>query len=102
MVVAIFFSFVLIHSMMTIFIEINKYQYSIDKVVVMYSLTGFFCWFFFHKNTGSEIDDEEMIVSESENSNDSWTTEEFSSEFIMRYGSRLIQTKKVVFFFTQF
>lgn len=40
--------------------------------------------------TGSEIDDEEMIVSESENSNDSWTTEEFSSEFIMRYGSRLI------------
>ncbi|XP_031631670.1 beclin-1-like protein A isoform X2 [Contarinia nasturtii] len=38
--------------------------------------------------TGSEIDDEEMIVSESENSNDSWTTEEFSSEFIMRYGSR--------------
>lgn len=39
---------------------------------------------------GSEIDDEEMIVSESENSNDSWTTEEFSSEFIMKYGSRLM------------
>uniref|UniRef100_T1GSH9 C2H2-type domain-containing protein n=1 Tax=Megaselia scalaris TaxID=36166 RepID=T1GSH9_MEGSC len=29
-----------------------------------------------------------MLVSESEDSNDSWTTEEFSSEFIMRYGSR--------------
>lgn len=29
-----------------------------------------------------------MMVSESENSNESWTTEEFSSEFIMRYGSR--------------
>uniref|UniRef100_A0A1B0GLC9 C2H2-type domain-containing protein n=1 Tax=Lutzomyia longipalpis TaxID=7200 RepID=A0A1B0GLC9_LUTLO len=38
--------------------------------------------------TGSEMDDEEMLVSESEDSNDSWTTEEFSSEFIMRYGSR--------------
>ncbi|XP_055715031.1 juxtaposed with another zinc finger protein 1, partial [Phlebotomus papatasi] len=38
--------------------------------------------------TGSELDEEDMIVSESEDSNDSWTTEEFSSEFIMRYGSR--------------
>nr|XP_040239833.2 mucin-19 isoform X1 [Anopheles coluzzii] len=38
--------------------------------------------------TGSEMDDDEMMVSESEDSNDSWTTEEFSSEFIMRYGSR--------------
>ncbi|XP_055920914.1 mediator of RNA polymerase II transcription subunit 13 [Eupeodes corollae] len=38
--------------------------------------------------TGSELDEDEMIVSESEDSNDSWTTEEFSSEFIMRYGSR--------------
>lgn len=39
--------------------------------------------------TGSEMDEEEsMVVSESEDSNDSWTTEEFSSEFIMRYGSR--------------
>ncbi|XP_023168465.2 putative uncharacterized protein DDB_G0285119 isoform X2 [Drosophila hydei] len=38
--------------------------------------------------TGSEMDDDEMVVSESEDSNDSWTTEEFSSEFIMRYGSR--------------
>ncbi|KAL5285415.1 JAZF1 family protein [Megaselia abdita] len=38
--------------------------------------------------TGSEIDEDEMLVSESEDSNDSWTTEEFSSEFIMRYGSR--------------
>lgn len=34
------------------------------------------------------MDDEEMVVSESDNSNESWTTEEFSSEFIMRYGSR--------------
>lgn len=31
-----------------------------------------------------------MVVTESEDSNDSWTTEEFSSEFIMRYGSRLV------------
>uniref|UniRef100_A0A1B0AJV9 C2H2-type domain-containing protein n=1 Tax=Glossina pallidipes TaxID=7398 RepID=A0A1B0AJV9_GLOPL len=38
--------------------------------------------------TGSEMDEDEMVVSESEDSNDSWTTEEFSSEFIMRYGSR--------------
>lgn len=37
---------------------------------------------------GSEMDEDEMVVSESEDSNDSWTTEEFSSEFIMRYGSR--------------
>lgn len=37
---------------------------------------------------GSEMDEDEMMVSESEDSNDSWTTEEFSSEFIMRYGSR--------------
>lgn len=34
------------------------------------------------------MDDEEMMITESENSNESWTTEEFSSEFIMRYGSR--------------
>lgn len=34
------------------------------------------------------MDEDEMVVSESEDSNDSWTTEEFSSEFIMRYGSR--------------
>lgn len=38
--------------------------------------------------TGSEMDEEEMMLSQSEDSNDSWTTEEFSSEFIMRYGSR--------------
>ncbi|CAG9802624.1 unnamed protein product [Chironomus riparius] len=38
--------------------------------------------------TGSEIDEDEIMVSESEDSNESWTTEEFSSEFIMRYGSR--------------
>lgn len=37
---------------------------------------------------GSEIDEDEIMVSESEDSNESWTTEEFSSEFIMRYGSR--------------
>lgn len=37
---------------------------------------------------GSEMDDEENMVSASEDSNESWTTEEFSSEFIMRYGSR--------------
>ncbi|XP_037026395.1 pair-rule protein odd-paired [Bradysia coprophila] len=37
---------------------------------------------------GSEMDEDEMIPSELEDSNDSWTTEEFSSEFIMRYGSR--------------
>lgn len=34
------------------------------------------------------MDDEDMAVSGSEDSNESWTTEEFSSEFIMRYGSR--------------
>lgn len=34
------------------------------------------------------MDEDEMVVTESEDSNDSWTTEEFSSEFIMRYGSR--------------
>jgi hypothetical protein len=37
---------------------------------------------------GSDLDDEEMELSESDDSNDSWTTEEFSSEFIMKYGSR--------------
>lgn len=40
------------------------------------------------QDIGSEMDEDEMMVSESEDSNDSWTTEEFSSEFIMRYGSR--------------
>lgn len=34
------------------------------------------------------MDEDEMMVSESEDSNDSWTNEEFSAEFIMRYGSR--------------
>lgn len=47
-------------------------------------LNSFFIIYFI----GSELDEDEMIVSESEDSNDSWTTEEFSSEFIMRYGSR--------------
>lgn len=38
---------------------------------------------------GSEADDDEM-TSEFEDSNDSWTTpEEFSSEFILRYGSKM-------------
>lgn len=36
---------------------------------------------------GSEaMSDDEPMLSESEDSNDSWTTEEFSSEFIMKYG----------------
>lgn len=35
---------------------------------------------------GSEMDEDEL-VSPSEDSNDSWTTaEEYSSEFILRYG----------------
>jgi hypothetical protein len=34
------------------------------------------------------MDEDEIMVSESEDSNDSWTTEEFSPDFIMRYGSR--------------
>lgn len=39
---------------------------------------------------GSEIDDDEMM-SDLEDSNDSWTTsEEFSSEFILRYGSKYV------------
>ncbi|KAH8318893.1 hypothetical protein KR074_010768 [Drosophila pseudoananassae] len=42
----------------------------------------------FFRRAGSEMDEDEMVVTESEDSNDSWTTEEFSSEFIMRYGSR--------------
>uniref|UniRef100_A0A1B6BW75 C2H2-type domain-containing protein n=1 Tax=Clastoptera arizonana TaxID=38151 RepID=A0A1B6BW75_9HEMI len=38
---------------------------------------------------GSEVDDDEMM-SDLEDSNDSWTTsEEFSSEFILRYGSKM-------------
>uniref|UniRef100_A0A336MIV2 CSON002344 protein n=1 Tax=Culicoides sonorensis TaxID=179676 RepID=A0A336MIV2_CULSO len=37
--------------------------------------------------TGSEaMSDDDQMLSESEDSNDSWTTEEFSSEFIMKYG----------------
>lgn len=37
---------------------------------------------------GSEADEDELM-SELEDSNDSWTTpEEFSSEFILRYGSK--------------
>ncbi|GAB6032027.1 hypothetical protein CHUAL_010399 [Chamberlinius hualienensis] len=40
--------------------------------------------------SGSEFDEEEL-ASESDDSNDSWTTqEEFSSEFILRYGSRIM------------
>ncbi|KAJ9598584.1 hypothetical protein L9F63_010713 [Diploptera punctata] len=40
--------------------------------------------------TGSEADEDELIT-ESEDSNDSWTTsEEFSAEFILRHGSRMM------------
>ncbi|XP_077296895.1 uncharacterized protein LOC143918739 [Arctopsyche grandis] len=40
--------------------------------------------------TGSEFDEEEMLSGQSEDSNESWTAaEEFSSEFILRYGSRI-------------
>ncbi|CAB3235460.1 unnamed protein product [Arctia plantaginis] len=39
--------------------------------------------------TGSEMDEDEML-SPSEDSNDSWTTaEEYSSEFILRYGVKM-------------
>lgn len=39
-------------------------------------------------SVGSEADEDELM-SESEDSNDSWTTsEEFSAEFILRYGGR--------------
>ncbi|CAG9579889.1 unnamed protein product [Danaus chrysippus] len=39
--------------------------------------------------TGSEVDEDEMM-SPSEDSNDSWTTvEEYSSEFILRYGVKM-------------
>lgn len=39
--------------------------------------------------TGSEQEDED-VCTESENSNESWiTSEEFSSEYILRYGTRL-------------
>ncbi|XP_063988989.1 juxtaposed with another zinc finger protein 1 isoform X1 [Diachasmimorpha longicaudata] len=41
--------------------------------------------------TGSEAEEGEDLVSEPEDSNDSWTTsEEFSSDYILRYGSRVI------------
>lgn len=53
----------------------------------------FFCYLFFfmlHPDIGSEMDEDEMMVSESEDSNDSWTNEEFTAEFIMRYGSRFV------------
>lgn len=57
-------------------------------------------------NKGSEMDEEEMMISESENSNESWTTEEISSEFIMRYGSRWSQLtdyfKSTYFFLLEF
>jgi hypothetical protein len=39
-------------------------------------------------SVGSEADEDELM-SESEDSNDSWTTsEEFSADFILRYGNR--------------
>ena len=38
---------------------------------------------------GSEAEDGEDYLSEPDDSNDSWTTlEEFSTDFIFRYGSR--------------
>ncbi|XP_015603319.1 juxtaposed with another zinc finger protein 1 [Cephus cinctus] len=41
--------------------------------------------------TGSEAEEGEDFVSEPEDSNDSWTTsEEFSADFILRYGSRVV------------
>lgn len=57
----------------------------------VYSVSAF--WIHFPKLSiraivGSEMEDEDIMVSASEDSNESWTTEEFSSEFIMRYGSR--------------
>uniref|UniRef100_A0A1B0FNR4 C2H2-type domain-containing protein n=1 Tax=Glossina morsitans morsitans TaxID=37546 RepID=A0A1B0FNR4_GLOMM len=47
--------------------------------------------------TGSEMDEDEYVGSESEDSNDSWTTEEFSSSFIMRYGSRYSKSRNGAF-----
>ncbi|XP_069702503.1 location of vulva defective 1 [Periplaneta americana] len=47
--------------------------------------------------TGSEADDDELMT-ESEDSNDSWTTsEEFSAEFILRYGSSVPVKKMPVY-----
>ncbi|XP_048512641.1 juxtaposed with another zinc finger protein 1 isoform X2 [Athalia rosae] len=41
--------------------------------------------------TGSEAEEGEDFVSEPEDSNDSWTTSsEFSADFILRYGSRVV------------
>lgn len=56
----------------------------------MYTFFSILCYFYACRRQleGSEIDEDEIMVSESEDSNESWTTEEFSSEFIMRYGSR--------------
>ncbi|KAK0084619.1 hypothetical protein PV325_006727 [Microctonus aethiopoides] len=42
--------------------------------------------------TGSEAEEVEDLTSEPEDSNDSWTTsEEFSADYILRYGSRVTQ-----------
>ncbi|OXU21875.1 hypothetical protein TSAR_016527 [Trichomalopsis sarcophagae] len=47
--------------------------------------------------TGSEAEEGEDFVSEPEDSNDSWTTlEEFSSDFILRYGSRSAANQSLV------
>lgn len=47
--------------------------------------------------TGSEaMSDEEPMLTESEDSNDSWTTEEFSSEFIMKYGVKYGAVRYIV------
>ncbi|XP_034945087.1 juxtaposed with another zinc finger protein 1 [Chelonus insularis] len=40
---------------------------------------------------GSEVEEEDDLSSEPEDSNDSWTTsEEFSADYILRYGSRVV------------
>ncbi|XP_011502010.1 PREDICTED: juxtaposed with another zinc finger protein 1 [Ceratosolen solmsi marchali] len=47
--------------------------------------------------TGSEAEEGEDFVSEPEDSNDSWTTlEEFSTDFILRYGSRNNASQNVI------
>uniref|UniRef100_A0A1A9ULQ2 C2H2-type domain-containing protein n=1 Tax=Glossina austeni TaxID=7395 RepID=A0A1A9ULQ2_GLOAU len=43
--------------------------------------------------TGSEMKENERVGSDSENSNDSWTTKEYSTKFIMRYGSEYSKSK---------
>uniref|UniRef100_A0A1B0FC90 C2H2-type domain-containing protein n=1 Tax=Glossina morsitans morsitans TaxID=37546 RepID=A0A1B0FC90_GLOMM len=44
--------------------------------------------------TGSEMDEDEYVGSESEDSNDSWTTEKYSSSFIMHYAKRYSKSSR--------